>query len=131
MLRANEVNREMGKVEDNFKQWLKISNMEYKVFLQYRYVADFQILSETNQEYTIIVIGSVSNGQFTRIGEQFAYREGDIDAFQELSLLLLYIAERLDEANKAAPVFEQRGTYFHDKIKEFIKSTKDYKKMNN
>lgn len=130
MLRANEVNQEMGKIEINFKQWLEMSNLEYKDFLKYRYVADFQILSGNSQGYTIIVIGSVSNGQFARIGEQFAYREGDMDAFQDLSLLLLYIAERLDKANKAAPAFEQRGTYFYDKIKKFIMSTDDYKKMN-
>ena len=120
MLRADEVNREMKRIEENFYKWLQMGGLDYKEFLKCRNMSDFQIISGHDNGYNIVAIGSMTNGQFMQLGEQFAYRSGDVNAFQDLALLLLYIAERLDSANKADSHFHQQSDYFFNQMKVFI-----------
>lgn len=111
----------VAEAEKNFSSWLEISRLTEQDFLDNRTVADFEILNGSQDKYQIIVIGYRHAGEFTRIGEQFAYPEGDQAAFQDLAFLLLYMAQKLDDANAHAPAFEQRPNYFYDKVKVFLK----------
>lgn len=127
----SDVSKEVKRVEDNFENWLEVSNFTEKDFLEYRTIAGFEVLGGTDGNYTIVALGRNLNGVFQRIGEQFAFLQGDLSAFEDLSLLLLFIAEKLDSANKKSPLpCEQRKDYFYNKVKEFIVSTEEYKKIN-
>ena len=130
-MNGNEVNKEVRVIEQNFKQWLSISNLTEKDFLSYRTKADFTILKGSDSGYSIIVIGHTINGKFIKIGEQFAYLENDLGAFEDLALLLLFMAQKLDEANNKAPKFEQRPNYFYNKVKCFIEGVEEYKNLSN
>ncbi len=130
MLKAGEVSREVRAIESNFYNWLKMSHLTYCEFLEQRHMVDFKVLHEKDRHYNVITIGSMQNGRFTRIGEPFIYEEGDVNAFGDLALLLLYIAERLDEANKRNADFKKKE-YFYGIVKPSLQSMEDYKKMKN
>lgn len=128
MLRADEVNREVKRIEENFYNWLQMSGLDYEEFLKSRTMLNFQIKSSHDDGYNIVTIGNMSNGQFMQLGERFVYSSGDKGAFQDMALLLLYIAERLDSENKADSHIHQKRDYFFNQIKFFIQSAEDYTK---
>lgn len=130
MLRADEVNRETIRIEENFGKWLQMSRLDYEEFLECRTMTNFQLISSyIDDGYNIIAVGSMTHGQFMQLGERFVYRSGDVNAFQDLALLLLYMAERLDSANKEAHSQQEKG-YFFNRVKAFIQSAEDYRKNN-
>lgn len=128
-MNGNDVKKEVESIELKFNQWLNISNLSEKDFLSYRTNADFEILSGMDSGYKIVVIGYMHNGNFVRIGEQFAYPENDLSGFEDLALLLLFMAQKLDSLNAKAPMFEQRPNYFHEKVQTFIANSDEYKKL--
>lgn len=125
-MNSNDMNNEVEVVKKNFKQWLKISSLSEEDFLKYRTIMDFRILNAANNGYKIIVLGYISKGSFVKIGEQLAYQEHDLSGFEDLSLLLLFMAQKLDSENQKAPKFEQRPNYFFNKVKTFIKEQDEY-----
>lgn len=116
---GNKVSKEVKKVEENFKQWLVASNLSEKEFLSYGIITDFMISCDKDTGYNVIAIGHSINGAFERIGEQFVYLENDTSTFMDLALLLLFMAQKLDEA-------AQRKEYFYNKVKNFIVNMEEY-----
>lgn len=126
---GNVLNKEVAAVEHNYLKWLEISKLTELDFIKYRIIPNFEILQGNDNNYNIIVIGYYFKGKFNRIGEQFGVLENDLVAFEDLSLLLLLIAQKLDNANTAAPQFEQRPNYFYEKVKVFIERKEEYKQI--
>lgn len=117
---------EVKETKNNYKKWLEMSHMKEEDLLQFKTANNFTILTGEDKGYSIIIIGNVHNGKFEKIGEQFVYKTGDTETFLDVSILLFYIAQRLDEANEKLPKFQQRERYFYLKVKEFVN---DEKKM--
>lgn len=113
-------------VESYFNAWLQMSNLTEIDFLSYRTKSNYEIRKKIENGYCVIDIGFIHNEIFKRIGEPFVFERNDISSFEDVSLLLLYIASKLDKANSIAPLFEKRTNYFFDKTKEFITSTNEY-----
>lgn len=128
-MNGTEASREALEIEKKYEQWLEMGGLTDRSFLSYRTVADFTILSGESGDYKIIAIGHAFKGVFTRIGEQLAYKKNDLEGFENLSLLLLFMAQKLDMANEKAPKFEQRPKYFYEKVKAFIKGAEEYKRL--
>lgn len=126
---SNDVKKEVEVVKENFKQWLKISNLSEEEFLSYKTISDFKIVSGISDGYKIVVLGYVVKGSFVKIGEQLAYQKNDLNGFEDLALLLLFIAQKLDSENQKAPKFEQRPDYFFNKVKIFINEADEMKKI--
>lgn len=99
-MNGSSLNKEVKKVEENFRKWLMDSNLLENDFLKYGATKDFLILSKKDNGYKIIAVGHRLNGKFERIGEQLIYLEKDINSFMDLSLLLLFMAEKLDNSNE-------------------------------
>lgn len=116
------VSREIKEIESNYNTWLAMSNLTEKEFLKNRTISNFKILGGADGKYTIIVIGKVCKDEkFVKIGEQMAFETDNKEARMNCCLLLMYIANKLDEMNNKAPKFEQRGLYFTEITKKFIK----------
>lgn len=116
------ISQEIEQIEKHYKTWLEMSNLTEKEFVSYRNISRYQILSGVDGNYTIIVIGRMNNHGFEKIGEQIAFETNNKEAMTNCCLLLLYLANKLDESNMVAPKFEQRGLYFTQITKDFIKN---------
>lgn len=112
--------KEVEKVKSNFEAWLGASNLSEKEFLKRKIVGDFKIITQDEEEYVSVQLTYKANGIIKKIGEAFLYPKMDVEAFMDLSLILLYIAQRLDEENKKSPLLLQRKNYFFDIVKKFI-----------
>lgn len=112
----------LQEIESNYHTWLTMSNLTEKEFLQNRTISTFKISCGADSKYTIMMIGKVCKGEkFVKIGEQMAFETDNKEAKMNCCLLLLYLANKLDEANSKAPAFEQRGAYFTELTQKFIK----------
>lgn len=119
--------KEIYEIEENYKKWL-LWNCEDNIdifierkrdLLKYR-CGEFDINMSKNNEYNSIDLGYKNNENFEKVGATIIYKENENEKY-DISLLLLYIAERLDEADRNAPAFQQRGNrYFFRKTKKFI-----------
>lgn len=116
------ISQEIEQIEKHYKTWLEMSNLTDKEFVSYRNISRYHILSGVDGNYTIIVIGRMNNHGFEKIGEQIAFETNNKEAMTNCCLLLLYLANKLDESNMVAPKFEQRGLYFTQITKDFIKN---------
>lgn len=126
---AGQMELETKQIESNYQKWLEMSGMSEPEFFKFRTVGNFKILDGTDEQndYKIIVLGYMNkNDDFVKIGEQFAYKKGDVNGYLDLSLVLLYIASRLDIANNKAPAFEQRKNYFSEITKAFLKTLDEF-----
>lgn len=115
------VSVEVKKIENNYREWLKVSNLTETELLKNRTVPEFRIASGEVDGYVLVLLGYMGEENFVAIGEQFVVEVGDEEARMDLSLLLLYIANKLDEANSKAMKLEQRPLYFTNITKEFVK----------
>lgn len=126
---SKEVDKEVKVIENNFKIWLQMSNLTEKEFIKFRNVRNFKIICGEDSGYKILRLGYEIDNNFHSIGEQIAYPMGDDNSFADLCLLILYMAQKLDNANAVAPIFEQRKDYFYKITKDFIESTTEYKSV--
>jgi len=116
------ISQEIVQIENSYKTWLEMSNLTEKEFIAFRNIARYQIMDGVDGEYTIIVIGKMNGDKFEKIGEQIAFETNNKEALANCCLFLLFLANKLDESNANAPKFEQRGLYFTQITKDFIKS---------
>lgn len=118
--------KEVAEVKSNYSNWLKASHMTEKELNKLSNVKDFTVLfvSDNVSDFDIVKIGYNSNNQFLQIGEQFIFMRTNKTAFLDLSFLLFYIAQKLDEYNEKAPMFERRKRYFYGKVKDFVNNEK-------
>ena len=127
---SREISFATRKVEENFKTWLDVSGLIEKDFLKFHSVGDFEIQEQTVDGYSVVVLGYYAKNTFIKIGEQIAYQENDLEAFEDMALLLLLMAQKLDNANaEHMPMFLKRKDYFYNKVKKFIKGEKNYKRI--
>lgn len=120
---SKEVNEVSKECEKNFKNWLSMSCMSEKDFLLNKDVKDFEILIQYEieyPEYEFVYIGYKDKGVFQQIGERLCYLKSDKQGFEDLALLLIYMAKKLDDENSKAPVFMRREKFFFGRVKEFI-----------
>jgi len=120
---GKKVNEEVKKVEENYKQWLLVSNISEDDFLNCAKTKDFTFISEKDTKYNVISVGYNSNGKFNRIGEQLVYLEKDVSGFMDLSLLLLFMAQKLD---KIAVEFGERRESYYDRARQFIVGLEEF-----
>lgn len=112
--------REVKEVEMNYKKWLDFSNLDVKDLLKYR-VGEFKINSKVENGFGVIELGYIDKENFIKIGESILYEINNKEMKYDVALLILYIAERLDDMNKKAPAFLNRGErYFYKKAKSII-----------
>ena len=126
----NEVNAVSRECEANFKNWLSMSEISEQEFLLNKNIGNFEILIQYDNEfaeYEFVSIGEKKNGVFRQIGERFVYEKSNMQQFEDLALLLIYIAKRLDNENSKAPLFMKRENFFFDKVKEFISNHNNFK----
>ena len=124
------VPQEVKEIENQFSSWLMNSGLTEKDLLDFRTVADFNIIEkETEPNYLNFAIGYGKNS-FTQIGLDFIIEENNTESFMALALLLFYISNKLDNANLKAPAFEQRKNYFTDRTKAFVKGNDKFKLLN-
>ena len=116
------ISQEIVQIENSYKTWLEMSNLTEKEFIAFRNIARYQIMDGVDGEYTLIVIGKMNGDKFEKIGEQIAFETNNKEALANCCLFLLFLANKLDESNANAPKFEQRGLYFTQITKDFIKS---------
>lgn len=116
------ISQEVKQIEEHYKTWLEMSNLTEKEFIAYRNIARYHIMCGIDGNYTIVVIGKMNNEVFEKIGEQIAFETDNKEAMTNCCLFLLYLANKLDESNAVAPKFEQRGLYFTQITKDFIKN---------
>lgn len=114
--------QEIVQIENSYKTWLEMSNLTEKEFIAFRNIARYQIMAGVDGKYTVIVIGKMNGDKFEKIGEQIAFETDNKEALTNCCLFLLFLANKLDESNAKAPKFEQRGLYFTQITKDFIKS---------
>lgn len=124
--------KEINEVKENYKKWL-LSGWEdnanaektdifedlKKNLLEYR-CGEFEININNEAGHNLIDLGYRNNANYEKVGQTIIYRKNSYEKY-DVALLLLYIAERLDEADRNASAFQQRGNrYFFRKTKEFI-----------
>ena len=110
--------KRIGQLRD---EWMKVSKItETELIQQSRLISNFKIQEENQNGYKIISIGNLFNNSFRQIGECFIYNEAQKENILDIALILLNIANILDEANKSAPQFEKRPGYFTNIVKEYI-----------
>lgn len=120
----NKVTKE---IKLNYHGWLSYSNITESDLLKYRTLRPFKVIK------TVLMGGAFSVSMVIdgmagckAIGEPLISPSAKQNEkfIIDLSLLLLYIAERLDEANRAAPPIgfkEVDQDYFFQCVKEFLK----------
>lgn len=124
------IDDEVKEIEQIFYSWLRQSNLTETDFLKFRTVSDFNIREiKRNDDFCEIKIG-YGFEKFNQIGVELLIRKNDVENFMTLALMLLYIGNKLDNANFKAPVFEQRKNYFTYIIKSFIKENDKFKLLN-
>lgn len=124
------VEKEVNEIECKYNDWLKESKLTEDDLLKFRIVPEFTIKEvKNNGSYDKFLIG-YGNDEFKQIGLEFIVKKDDMESFMSLALLLLYIGNKLDNANLSAPIFEQRKGYFTNIIKLFIKNSKHIATLN-
>ena len=124
------ISQEVKEVERKFFDWLKWSRITEEEFLKLRTVSGFAIKeTERDDNFCDVKIGYGSN-EFKQIGLEFVVEKNEVEDFMTLALMLLYMSNKLDNANEVAPVFEQRKGYFTKIVKSFIKENDKFKLLN-
>lgn len=107
----------------NYNDWLSYSSLTESDLLKFRFLRPVNILKEYVNGLLCVslVIGKIV------VGECFVSPTLDKnDSFMiDVSFILLYIAQRLDEANRAAPPLlfcENENEYFYSMVRKFLKS---------
>lgn len=113
---------EVKKVQENFFMWLEISHLTQKEFLQNKIVGDFAVTAQEEEEYILVQLCYKVKGNVCNIGKPFLYQKNNNEAFLDLSLLLLYIGQQLDEENLKSPLLLNRKNYFYNIMQKFIKT---------
>lgn len=123
-LSYGEVTRE---VKSNYKAWLAFSNLDESELLHNRFLKPFVVEKEIDFSGAYRVFIGIKNvNGYKLIGEPFVSpsRNDNENFMVDLSLLLLYIAQRLDEANaKMPPIgFDVKDKeYFYSTVRTFLK----------
>lgn len=112
---------EVKEVKMNFNRWLNNSRISESDLIKYR-AGEFKIDFFNEGQYGVINLKYIADLKEEKVGESLFYKIDDKVNKVDIALLLLYIAERLDESNRNAPAFQKReDRYFYNKVKNSIK----------
>lgn len=113
---SEQLNKELKEIVSNYESWLNLSYMTEEQFLSFADRGGFDIQQKTQDIYTVIsLLAKSEDGGAAPIGETIAYPTADTEAAMNCTMLLMYLASRLDEQNK------QPQNYFWNIAKEFCK----------
>lgn len=110
-----QVKQELKTILNHYEQWLSLSGMSEKTFLEYSDVNEFVPKVQRFDGYVRIrLFQKKENRDYSPLGEMIVYPVENEFAKQDAILLLLYISSRLDENGK-------RGNFFVDIMTHFVR----------